>query len=163
MLRRPVTKIQIRGGPERFFALRVFFSDPNESGKTSFRFEERKIEDFFFRVPRKFIEFSGDPASAVENRKRFSTADERFLRAIHGSEENPCFFPLPLRGRGNKILPFLPISMEGKIEDFSFIRLFSDISFDSWPFFPVGKKGRIFYYSERIVKSIGVGKNPSFF
>ena len=33
-------------------------------------------------VPRKFIEFSGDPASAVENRKRFSTADERSLRAI---------------------------------------------------------------------------------
>ena len=34
---------------------------------------------------------------------------------------------------------------------------------DSWPFFPVGKKRRIFYYSKGIVKSIGVGKNPSFF
>ena len=42
----------------------------------------KKIEDFFFVVPRKFYEFSGDPTSAVENRKRFSTAEERLLRFL---------------------------------------------------------------------------------
>ena len=38
------------------------------------------------------------------------------------------------------------------------IRLFSDISPDSWPFFPVGKKGRIFYYSDIFPDSEGVRK-----
>ena len=41
--------------------------------------------------------------SAVENRLRFSTAEECLFRFA-------CFFPLPRRGRENKILPFLPIS-----------------------------------------------------
>ena len=40
---------------------------------------DKKIFNFFFSVPRKFIEFSGDPASPVENRLRFSTGDESFL------------------------------------------------------------------------------------
>ena len=42
----------------------------------------KKIKDFFFVVPRKFYEFSGDPTSAVENRLRFSTAEERLLRFL---------------------------------------------------------------------------------
>ena len=45
--------------------------------------------------------------SPVENRKRFSTGDEHFLPFA-------CFFPLPLRGRGNKILPFFPIPKESE-------------------------------------------------
>ena len=53
----------------------------------------------------------GDPPSAVENRLRFSTADEGpfSFRKRTGFPRLACFFPLPLRGRGNKILPFFPI------------------------------------------------------
>ena len=54
------------------------------------------------------------PSSAVENRLRFSTADAgsppipgplRFLWNLRGRAffRFTCFFPLPLRGRGNKI------------------------------------------------------------
>ena len=32
------------------------------------------------------------------------------IRKRTGFPRLACFFPLPLRGRGNKILPFLPIS-----------------------------------------------------
>ena len=46
----------------------------------SFFTKEKRSSIFFFVVPRKFYEFSGDPTSAVENRLRFSTAEERLLR-----------------------------------------------------------------------------------
>ena len=70
---------------------------------------KERFSIFFFVVPRKFYEFSGDPTSAVENRLRFSTAEERFLRFLRNRRKTRVF----LRFRRNRRKTALGIRENG--------------------------------------------------
>ena len=116
-------------------------------------FSERKRTGFP-RTPKDFIP-SAPQGQRKKKRKSGEISEEE---KVSKSEERPSpQIPLESEGTRNR-KNGRPLRFQRNLRGPG-VEKKGRISPDSWLFFPVGKKGRIFYYSKGIVKSIGVGEN----